>query len=53
MPNELRVKIQEAFADVYTIADLAKLYAEIQVECQKQLDFVAEYIKREAIDNAE
>ena len=53
MPNELKFKIQDAFADVYTIDELAKLYAEIQVECQKQLEFIAERIKKEVIDNAE
>lgn len=53
MPNELRNAIQEAFANAYTIPDLAIIYAEIQVECQKQLEYMAERIKKEAIDNAE
>lgn len=53
MQNELKYKIQEAFAEVYTITDLAKLYAEIQVECDKQLEFIAEQITKEVKDNAE
>lgn len=53
MQNELRTKIEDAFADVYTIPDLATLYAEIQLECQKQLYFIAEKIKQEVIDDAE
>lgn len=53
MPNELRNAIQEAFANAYTIPDLAIIYAEIQVECQKQLEYMAEQIKKEVIDNAE
>lgn len=53
MPNELRTQIQEAFANAYTIPDLAILYAEIQVECQKHLEYMAEQIKKEVIDNAE
>ena len=52
MPNELRIKIQEAFADTYTIQDLAELYAEIQVECKIQLGFMAEQIEKEMINNA-
>ena len=54
MANELKYKIQEAFAEVYTITDLAKLYAEIQVECDKQLEYMAEQIMKEVIKgNAE
>lgn len=51
MSNELVNAIQTAFAEVYTITDLAKLYAEIQAECNKQLDFVAEQLKKEIIEN--
>ena len=53
MPNELRMQIQAAFADAYTIQDLAELYAEIQMECKIQLGFMAEQIKKEMINNAE
>lgn len=53
MKDELRTKIQEAFADTYTIPDLAGLYAEILIECEKQLEFMADKIKREVLDNAE
>ena len=52
MQNELRNQIQEAFADVYTISDLATLYAEIQVECKKQLEYMAERIKKEVTNSA-
>lgn len=52
MKDKLREQIQEAFAEVYTIPDLAKLYAEIQMECQRQLEHIAEQIKREVIDDA-
>ena len=47
MTNELRTAIQEAFAEVYTIPELAKLYAEIRLECDKQVEFIAEQIKKE------
>ncbi len=53
MANELKYKIQEAFAEVYTITDLAKLYAEILVECDRQLAFMEEQIKKEVINNGE
>lgn len=53
MQNELKYKIQEAFAEVCTMTDLAKLYAEIQVECDRQLEFTAEQITKEVQDNAE
>ena len=53
MPDILRTAIQEAFADVYTIPDLAKLYADIQVECQTQLEYMALKIRKEIEDNAE
>ena len=51
MTNEFRSALQEAFANVYTITDLAMLYADIQVECQKQLEFMAEQIKKEVVEN--
>lgn len=53
MTNELRTAIQEEFADVYTIPNFAKLYAEIRLECDKQLDFIVTQIKKEALNNAE
>lgn len=53
MPNELITALQEAFAEPYTIQDLAKLYAEIHTECEKLLNCTAEQIKKELIDNAE
>ena len=53
MSDELRSALQGAFAEVYTIEDLAMLYADIQVECQKQLEFMAEQIKKEVVENAE
>jgi hypothetical protein len=46
MPNELKDAIQEAFAYVNTIAELAKLYAEIQLECDRQLSYMAEIIAK-------
>lgn len=53
MHNELKYAIQEAFAEALTIPDLAKIYAEIQVECDRQLEFMAEQITKEVKDNAE
>lgn len=53
MPNELITALQEAFAESYTIQDLAKLYAEIHTECEKLLNCTAEQIKKELVDNAE
>lgn len=46
-PDSLKTAIEEAFADVYTIPDLAKLYADIQVECQTQLEHMACQIRNE------
>lgn len=47
MDDNLRVAIQEAFADAYTIESLAKIYSDIQVECEKQLVFIASEIQKE------
>ncbi len=52
MTNELKTAIQEAFAEVYSIPDLAKLYAEIRLECDTQVEFIATQIKKEALNNA-
>lgn len=52
MPNELMTALQDAFAEAYTIQDLAKLYAEIHTESEKLLHCTAEQIKKELIDNA-
>lgn len=51
MTDNLRHALQEEFADVYTIVDLAIVFAEIQLECQAQLYNTAEQIKKEVLDN--
>ena len=45
--DTLRTEIQEAFADAYTVEMLAKIYSDIQVECEKQLVFIASEIQKE------
>ena len=47
MNDTLRTEIQEAFADAYTVEMLAKIYSDIQLECEKQLVFIASEIQKE------
>ena len=51
MPNELRTEIQEAFANMYTLDDVARLYFEIRMECEKQLEHMSKKVAKEMHDN--
>lgn len=51
MPNELRMAIQEAFADKYTLDDVARLYFDIRMECEKQLEYMSKQVAKEMHDN--
>ena len=53
MSNDLRNELKLAFLHVDTIQELAKLYSEIQVECEKLLNCTAAQLIKEVTENAE
>ena len=40
MNDKILTTIQEAFAECYHLDDVAKLYFDIRMECEKQLNFM-------------
>ncbi len=51
MPDKLKTAIQEAFAEQYTLDDVARLYFDIRMECEKQLEYMSMQIAKEMHDN--
>ena len=51
MIESLRTQIQEAFTDCYCLDDVARLYFEIRMECEKQLNYMNFQIAKEMKDN--
>ncbi len=51
MIESLKTQIQEAFAECYNLDDVAKLYFDIRMECEKQLNFMNLRIAKEMKDN--
>ena len=51
MDEMLTAKIQEEFAECYTLDEVARLYCEIRVECEKQLNHMNFQIAKEMKDN--
>ena len=51
MIESLKTQIQEAFAECYQLDDVAKLYFEIRMECEKQLNHMNLQIAKEMKEN--
>lgn len=51
MNESLKTQIQEAFAECYNLDDVARLYFDIRMECEKQLNFMNLRIAKEMKDN--
>ena len=51
MNDKLIFAIQEAFAEIYNLNDLARLYFEIRMECEKQLEYMSMRIAKELKNN--
>ena len=51
MNDKVITIIQEAFAEVYNLNDLARLYFDIRMECEKQLEYMSVRIAKEMKEN--
>ena len=51
MIESLKTQIQEAFAECYCLDDIARLYFEIRMECEKQLNYMNLQVAKEMKDN--
>ena len=51
MNDKVITIIQEAFAEIYTLNDLARLYFDIRMECEKQLEYMSVHIAKEMKEN--
>lgn len=51
MNDKIVTMIQDAFAECYSLDDVARLYFDIRMECEKQLNFMNLRIAKEMKDN--
>jgi hypothetical protein len=51
MKDKIITIIQEAFAEIYNLNDLAWLYFDIRMECEKQLEYMSVHIAKEMKEN--
>ena len=51
MREELKTKIQEEFAECFTLQEVARLYFEIRIEVERQLEYMNMRIAKEMKDN--
>ena len=51
MKKCVKSKIQEAFTECYCLDDVARLYFEIRLECEKQLNYMNLQIAKEMKEN--
>lgn len=49
MTDKLTTMIQEEFAEVYNMNELASLYYDIRSECEKQLEYISKRIAQEML----
>lgn len=49
MTDKLLTTIQEEFAEVYSMNELAGLYYDIRSECEKQLEYMSKRIAQEML----
>ena len=51
MNDKILTVIQEAFAECYNLDDVARLYFDIRMECEKQLNYMNLIIAKEMKQN--
>ena len=51
MNEELKDKIQEAFAECYTLQEVARLYFEVRIEVERQMEHMNFQIAKEMKQN--
>lgn len=51
MNDKIVTLVKEAFAECYHLDDVAKLYCDIRMECEKQLSFMNLRIAKEMKEN--
>lgn len=51
MNDKVITMIQEAFAEIYNLNDLTRLYFDIRMECEKQLEYMSIRIAKEMKEN--
>ena len=49
--DKLTIEIQEEFAECYNLDDVARLYFDIRMECEKQLNYMNLRIAKEMKEN--
>ena len=49
MTDKLTTMIQEEFAEVYNMNELASLYYDIRSECEKQLEYMSKRIAQKML----
>ena len=49
MTDKLTTMIQEEFAEVYNMNELASLYYDIRSECERQLEYMSKRIAQEML----
>lgn len=51
MSTNLKERIQDAFSECYALDEVARLYFDIRVECEKQLEYMNTKIVEEMQEN--
>lgn len=51
MSNDLKERIQDAFSECYAFDEVARLYFDIRMECEKQLEHMNIKIAKEMQEN--
>ena len=51
MSNDLKERIQDAFSECYALDEVARLYFDIRVEYEKQLEYMNTKIVEEMHEN--
>lgn len=51
MSNDLKERIQDAFSECYAFDEVARLYFDIRMECEKQLEYMNIKIAEEMQEN--
>ena len=51
MSNDFKERIQDAFSECYALDEVARLYFDIRLECEKQLEYMSIEIAKEMQEN--
>ena len=51
MSTDLKERIQDAFSECYSLDEVARLYFDIRMECEKQLEYKSIEIAKEMQEN--